>query len=154
MENRKNLIALINKFFDKKTVNIDDLIDDYYSQNETNLKRSECILVVNSFLRNAHEFDQIIDKCTNKRISKNNLIIRNILRIALVELYILQRPSYAVIDSWVEISKQKKQIELLQFQCRKAGKALVDQEIKIATLVKDLDRVSEERDNLKIMMSR
>ena len=46
-----------------------------------------------------------------------------------------------------EISKQKKQIELLQFQCRKAGKALVDQEIKIATLVKDLDRVSEERDN-------
>ena len=108
MENRKNLIALINKFFDKKTVNIDDLIDDYYSRNETNLKRSECILVVNSFLRYAHEFDQIIDKCTNKRISKNNLIIRNILRMALVELYILQRPSYAVIDSWVEISKQKK----------------------------------------------
>ena len=53
-----------------------------------------------------------------------------------------------------EISKQKKQIELLQFQCRKAGKALVDQEIKIATLVEDLDRVSEERDNLKIMMSK
>ena len=53
-----------------------------------------------------------------------------------------------------ENSKQKKQIELLQFQCRKAGKALVDQEIKIATLVKDLDRVSEERDNLKIMMSK
>ncbi len=53
-----------------------------------------------------------------------------------------------------EISKQKKQIELLKFQCRKAGKALVDQEIKIATLVKDLDRVSEERDNLKIMMSK
>ena len=108
MENRKDLIALINKFFEKKTVNIDDLIDDYYSRNETNLKHSECILVVNSFLRYAHEFDQIIDKCTNKKISKNNLIIRNILRMALVELYILQRPSYAVIDSWVEISKQKK----------------------------------------------
>jgi len=53
-----------------------------------------------------------------------------------------------------ENSKQKKQIELLQFQCRKAGKALVDQEIKIASLIKDLDRVSEERDNLKIMMSK
>tara|TARA_R110000764_G_scaffold169615_1_gene256782 strand:- start:210 stop:410 length:201 start_codon:yes stop_codon:yes gene_type:complete len=51
-----------------------------------------------------------------------------------------------------EISKQKKQIELLQFQCRKAGKALVDQEIKIATLVKDLDRVSEERDNFQRML--
>ena len=51
-----------------------------------------------------------------------------------------------------EISKQKKQIELLQFQCRKAGKALVDQEIKIASLIKDLDRVCEERDNIKTMM--
>ena len=51
-----------------------------------------------------------------------------------------------------EISKQKKQIELLQFQCRKAGKALVDQEIKIATLVKDLDRVCEERDNFQRML--
>ena len=51
-----------------------------------------------------------------------------------------------------ENSKQKKQIELLQFQCRKAGKALVDQEIKIATLIKDLDRVSEERDNFQRML--
>jgi len=51
-----------------------------------------------------------------------------------------------------EISKQKKQIELLQFQCRKAGKALVDQEIKIATLIKDLDRVCEERDNFQRML--
>ena len=51
-----------------------------------------------------------------------------------------------------ENSKQKKQIELLQFQCRKAGKALVDQEIKIASLIKDLDRVSEERDNFHRML--
>ena len=51
-----------------------------------------------------------------------------------------------------ENSKQKKQIELLQFQCRKAGKALVDQEVKIATLIKDLDRVSEERDNFVRML--
>ena len=51
-----------------------------------------------------------------------------------------------------EISKQKKQIELLQFQCRKAGKSLIDQEIKIASLIKDLDRVSEERDNFVRML--
>ena len=51
-----------------------------------------------------------------------------------------------------ENSKQKKQIELLQFQCRKAGKALVDQEVKIATLIKDLDRVCEERDNFERML--
>ena len=51
-----------------------------------------------------------------------------------------------------ENSKQKKQIELLQFQCRKAGKSLIDQEIKIASLIKDLDRVSEERDNFHRML--
>ena len=51
-----------------------------------------------------------------------------------------------------ENSKQKKQIELLQFQCRKAGKSLIDQEIKIASLIKDLDRVSEERDNFVRML--
>ena len=46
-----------------------------------------------------------------------------------------------------EISKQKKQIEFLQKQCRKAGKAILDQEVQIGGLKKDLDRVSEERDN-------
>tara|TARA_Y200000002_G_scaffold380890_1_gene393477 strand:- start:90 stop:1352 length:1263 start_codon:yes stop_codon:yes gene_type:complete len=111
MENRKDLIAIVNQFFDKKIVSIDELIDDYYAQNKTNLKRSECILVINSFLRYSCEYDQIIDQCTSKKISRSNLIIRNILRMALVELYILKRPEYAVIDSWVEICKQKKRTE-------------------------------------------
>ena len=84
MENRKDLIAIVNQFFDKKIVSIDELIDDYYAQNKTNLKRSECILVINSFLRYSCEYDQIIDQCTSKKISRSNLIIRNILRMALV----------------------------------------------------------------------
>jgi len=50
------------------------------------------------------------------------------------------------------IDKLKKQVELLQFQCRKAGKTILDQEIKILSLGKDLDRVSEERDNFVIML--
>jgi|TARA_S200002703_G_C3756262_1_gene232681 beta-lactamase class A len=51
-----------------------------------------------------------------------------------------------------EISKQKKQIEFLQKQCRKAGKAILDQEVQIGGLKKDLDRVSEERDNFLTML--
>ena len=47
-----------------------------------------------------------------------------------------------------EISKQKKQIELLQFQCRKAGKAIVDQKIKIATLV-NFERMLRSGDDTK-----
>ena len=50
------------------------------------------------------------------------------------------------------IDKLKKQVELLQFQCRKAGKTILDQEIKILSLGKDLDRVSEERDNFVRML--
>ena len=50
------------------------------------------------------------------------------------------------------IEDLEKQKEYLQGQCRKAGKTIVDQEIKIATLVKDLDRVCEERDNFQRML--
>ena len=41
-----------------------------------------------------------------------------------------------------QLTKQKK---LLQYQCRKSGK-------KIADLMKEIDRLSEENDNLKTMM--
>lgn len=132
MENRQDLIKIINQFFDKKTVSIDELIDDYYAQNQTNLKRSECILVINSFLRFAHEYDQIIDQCTNKKISKSNLIIRNMLRMALVELYILNRPEYAVINSWVEICKQKKRTEPFSSFINAVLRKIISEKNKIA----------------------
>ena len=50
------------------------------------------------------------------------------------------------------IDKQKKQIEYLQRQCRKAGKAILDQEVMIGGLKKDIDRLSEENDNLRRML--
>ena len=37
-------------------------------------------------------------------------MIRNCIRIALVELIDLERPAYAVINSWVEIAKNKKRL--------------------------------------------
>ena len=47
------------------------------------------------------------------------------------------------------LEQNKKQIEYLQRQCRKAGKAILDQEIMISGLKKDIDRLSEENDNLR-----
>ena len=41
-----------------------------------------------------------------------------------------------------QLTKQKK---LLQYQCRKSGKKILD-------LMKEIDRLSEENDNLKTMM--
>ena len=50
-----------------------------------------------------------------------------------------------------EMKALQKQIEFLQKKCRQAGAAILDQEVKINGLTKELDRLSEENDNLKII---
>ena len=51
------------------------------------------------------------------------------------------------------LEQNKKQIEYLQRQCRKAGQAILNQEVTIGGLKKDIDRLSEENDNLRRMIS-
>jgi len=53
-----------------------------------------------------------------------------------------------------QIDMLTKQKEYMQKKCREAGAAILDLEFKVQTLEKDLDRVSEERDNLMIMMKK
>ena len=50
------------------------------------------------------------------------------------------------------LDQNKKQIEYLQRQCRKAGKAILDLEAQKISLKKDIDRLSEENDNLRRML--
>ena len=50
------------------------------------------------------------------------------------------------------LEQNKKQIEYLQRQCRKAGKAILDLETQKVGLLKDIDRLSEENDNLRRML--
>ena len=49
------------------------------------------------------------------------------------------------------IEQQKKQIEFLQGKCRQAGKAILDQELTIKGLKKEIDRLSEENFNLSLV---
>lgn len=51
-----------------------------------------------------------------------------------------------------QIVDLKKQKEYLQKQCRKAGGAILDQELQLQDLRKVIDRLSEENDNLKTML--
>jgi septal ring factor EnvC (AmiA/AmiB activator) len=51
------------------------------------------------------------------------------------------------------LEQNKKQIEYLQRQCRKAGKAILNQEVQIGGLKKEIDRLAEENDNLRRMIS-
>ena len=50
------------------------------------------------------------------------------------------------------IEQQKKQIEFLQGKCRQAGKAILDQELTIKGLKKELERLAEENSNLMTMI--
>ena len=50
------------------------------------------------------------------------------------------------------LEQNKKQIEYLQRQCRKAGAAILDQEIQIGGLKKEIDRLDEENTNLRRML--
>ena len=51
------------------------------------------------------------------------------------------------------LEQNKKQIEYLQRQCRKAGAAILDQEVTIGGLKKEIDRLDEENRNLRQMIS-
>ena len=51
-----------------------------------------------------------------------------------------------------EIDMLKKQKEYMQLKCRQAGAAVLKQEARYAELVKEFDKVCEERDNLMIMI--
>ena len=50
------------------------------------------------------------------------------------------------------INKQKKQIEFLQSKCRQAGAAILDQEVIISGLKKEIDRLDEENTNLTVLL--
>jgi hypothetical protein len=49
------------------------------------------------------------------------------------------------------ISKLKKQVEFLQGKCRQAGEAILDQEVIIGGLRKEIDRLAEENSNLELL---
>ena len=50
--------------------------------------------------------------------------------------------------------KLKKQVEFMQGKCREAGKAILDQELTIKGLKKEIDRLSEENDNFETMLNK
>tara|TARA_R100000781_G_scaffold64588_1_gene40768 strand:+ start:489 stop:743 length:255 start_codon:yes stop_codon:yes gene_type:complete len=51
-----------------------------------------------------------------------------------------------------QIDKLKKQVVFLQGKCRKAGEAILDLEVMRTDFKKEIDRLSEENDNLKVLL--
>ena len=51
------------------------------------------------------------------------------------------------------LEQNRKQIEFLQGKCRQAGKAILDQQVEIGGLKKEIDRLDEENSNLRRMIS-
>jgi cell division protein FtsB len=57
-------------------------------------------------------------------------------------------------DLTLKIDMLTKQKEYLQKQCRRAGEAVLNQELKFDALTKEYDKVVEENNNLKTMMKK
>ena len=57
-------------------------------------------------------------------------------------------------DLTYQLEVLTKQKEYLQRQCRRAGHAILDLEVNNSGLKKEIDRLSEENDNLKTMMGK
>ena len=51
-----------------------------------------------------------------------------------------------------QIDQLKKQVSFLQDKCRQAGTIIRDLELQKSSLSKEFDRLSEENNNLRIMM--
>tara|TARA_R100001129_G_scaffold85303_1_gene58018 strand:- start:136 stop:330 length:195 start_codon:yes stop_codon:yes gene_type:complete len=52
------------------------------------------------------------------------------------------------------IDKLKKQVKFLQDKCRVAGGVILDQGVKIKTLENEIDRLSEENSNIKMVLKK
>ncbi|MDC3111214.1 RsmB/NOP family class I SAM-dependent RNA methyltransferase [bacterium] len=105
-------LEIANEFTCGKTP-LNEIIEDFYNTriaNEIKNKRSETKFILSALFRKLFEIDNIIDQLTDKNISPRNIMVRNCIRIAIIELIDLERPAYAVINSWVEIAKDKKRL--------------------------------------------
>ena len=51
-----------------------------------------------------------------------------------------------------EMKEKQTRIEYLEGNCREAGRAMIELNVKYETNIKEIDRLSEENDNLKVML--
>ena len=112
IDQRTVTLEIANEFACGKTP-LNEVIENFYNTKvakEIKNKRSETKFILSALCRKLFEIDNIIDQLTDKNISPRNIMVRNCIRIALIELIDLDRPAYAVINSWVEIAKNKRRL--------------------------------------------
>ena len=112
IDQRTVTLEIANEFTCGKTP-LNEVIENFYNTKvakEIKNKRSETKFILSALCRRLFEIDNIIDQLTDKNISPRNIMVRNCIRIALIELIDLDRPAYAVINSWVEIAKNKRRL--------------------------------------------
>ena len=112
IDQRTVTLEITNEFTCGKTP-LNEVIENFYNTKvakEIKNKRSETKFILSALCRKLFEIDNIIDQLTYKNISPRNIMVRNCIRIVLIELIDLDRPAYAVINSWVEIAKNKKRL--------------------------------------------
>ncbi|MCK5177064.1 MAG: hypothetical protein KAQ92_05030, partial [Candidatus Aenigmarchaeota archaeon] len=94
----KCLLKIIeqNKFYDEAL--------EVYAGKVTN--PSELTNTVAGAIKFKLTLDYFIENISSKKIKKLSPVVRNILRLGIFELEYLKRPEYAVVNSYVELSRQ------------------------------------------------
>lgn len=82
-----------------------------------------------------------------------NAIIKEVLKVDEKDIERIQEQHRGPLDLEQRIEDLTKQKKYLQFQCRKAATAILEQEVKYTSLVKEFDKLNEENNNLKIILS-
>jgi len=79
--------------------------------------------------------------------------MKKVFKVSEEDIKRIQEQQRGPLDLEQRIEDLIKQKEYLQFQCRKAATAILEQEVKYNSLVKEFDKLNEENDNLKIVLS-
>ena len=109
INSRKIALKILNKFY-SSSITVEKIINDFFTVNEISNKDKTFINeIVNGVIRWQIKIDFILNLHLTKNISKLHPLILNILRIAIYQLFFLDKvPNFAIVNEAVNLTKQCK----------------------------------------------
>ena len=88
----------------------------------------------------------------NKKLNEKIKEVEEALTKALAGDHRVAESDKIIMKKITEMKDHQKQKEDLQFKCMKAGRAIIELNVKYESSIKEIDRLSEENSNLKVLL--
>tara|TARA_R100001480_G_scaffold27833_1_gene38240 strand:+ start:157 stop:588 length:432 start_codon:yes stop_codon:yes gene_type:complete len=88
----------------------------------------------------------------NKKLNEKIKEVEEALTKALAGDHRVAESDKIIMKKITEMKDLQKQKEDLQFKCMKAGRAIIELNVKYESSIKEIDRLSEENSNLKVLL--